>query len=207
MMSPGPEIAKVKLGRYLQEALKLRKNKQYKNALVLILVCGEYYWRQHQPTRAAGLLLEASDLFYLVRNLETSQRCLQGALDLMVQPHRLMWWEKEMIGDIFFLLACLTIIEDPITLTNRLNKYRNSLSKLQQARLRREDGYRVAIALRRAINRKSLDPINDLETKSTLRSRGKHATLFEHLEALSERYIIIQDGLIALRREIQQEDI
>ncbi len=207
MTSPGSEVAKTKLGQYFQEAKKLRTKTQYKEALVIILVSGEYYWRQHKPTRAAGLLLEASDLFYLNQNLETSQRCLRAALDLMIQQSRLTWWENELIGSIFLLTACLTIIGNPSSLRTQLNNYRNSLSKKQQTRVSREDGYRVAIALRRAINRKSLAPIDDLDTKTTLRNRSEYTTLYEHIQGLSERYVIIRDGLIALRRETHQEEI
>jgi len=207
MTSPGPDIAKGKLGQYLQEARTLRKKKQYKDALVIVLVSGEYYWRQHHSTRAAGLLLEASDLFYLEQNTETSQHCLRVALDLMAQVPRLKWWENELIGGIFLLTACLSIISDPGILSKQLSNYRSSLSQKQQARLSREDGYRVAVTLRRAIHRKSLTPINDLEMKTTLRSRSEYVTLYEYLQGLSERYVIIRDGLTALRRETQQEDI
>lgn len=205
MTSPGPEVAKVKLGQYLQEATKLRKKKQFEDALIVVLVSGEYYWRQHQPTRAAGLLLEASDLFYLAQKLDTCPRCLRAALDLMVQKTRFSWWESELMGSIFLLISCLAIIVDSNSLKIQLSNYRNALSKKQQTRLRREDGYRIALALRRAIRRKSLAPIDDLDSKPTLRSRTDYSTLYEHLQGMSERYVIIRDGLIALRRDIHQE--
>jgi hypothetical protein len=207
MTSPGLEVAKAKLGQYLQEAIKLRNKKQYKEALVVTLVSGEYYWRQHQPTRAAGLLLEATDLFYLQNNLKAGQRCLRTALELMTQKPQLTWWENELIGNLFLLTACLSIITNTVSVSTQLSNYRNSLLKKQQARLSREDGYRVAIALRRAINRRSLAPLDNLETKTTLRSRSEYATLYEHLQGMSERYVIIRDALTALRREIHQEDV
>jgi hypothetical protein len=207
MTSPEPEVAKAKLGQYLQEAKKLRKQKQYKDALVIVLVSSEYFWRQHQFTKAAGLLLEAADLFYLEQRIESSQRCLRMALNLVAQTPQSYWWEKEMTGQIFLLTACLTIIEDANNLSHQLNAFRMTLSKRQQERLGREDGYRVAIAFRRAITRNSLVPIDDLDTKTTLRSRSEYATLSEYLQGLSERYVIIWDGNIALRREAHQEDV
>ncbi len=207
MTSPGSEVAKAKLGLYLQEAKKLRKEKQYRYALVIVLVIGEYYWRHHLSTRAVGLLLEASDLFFLADNIVSSKKCLQAALDLIAQEPQRSWWEKELLGSIFLFSACITIIDDPPTLNAQLNSHRNTLSEKQQTRLSREDGYRVAIALRRAIGRKSLAPIEELETKTTLRSRSEYTTLYEYLQGMSERYVIIRDGLITLRREIQQEEI
>ena len=207
MTSPSSEVAKVKLGQYLQEAKKLRTEKQYRYALVIVLVSGEYYWRHHLSTRAVGLLLEASDLFFLADNLVSSKKCLQAALDLMAQEPQRSWWEKELLGTIFLFLACITIFDNSSTLSAQLNNYRKTLSEKQQSRLSREDGYRVAIALRRAIGRKSLAPIEDLETKTTLRSRSEYTTLYEYLQGMSERYVIIRDGLITMRREIHQEDI
>jgi hypothetical protein len=207
MTSPEPEVAKTKLGQYLQEAKNLRNQKKYKDALVIVLVSSEYFWRHHQSTKAAGLLLEAADLFYLEERIESSQRCLQMALDLVAQTPQFSWWEKEMAGTIFLLTACLTIIDETDNLSRQLNALRMTLSKRQQARLSREDGYRVAIALRRAIARNSLIPINDLDTKTTLRSRSEHATLSEYLQGLSERYVIIGDGVNALRLEAHQEDV
>jgi hypothetical protein len=206
MTSPGPGVAKAKLGQYLQEAKIFRAKKEYNSALLLILVSGEYYWRHHHPSRAAGLLLEAADLFYLQDALKSSQSCLQGALDLLIRKSPLTWWEKEMIGSLFVFAACLILIADAANLSKHIDIFRKSLSKKQQARFRREDGYRVAIALRRAVNRKSLGSLDELETKTTLRSRSEYATLYEYMQGLSERYAIIRDGLIALRREIHQED-
>lgn len=206
MTSPGPEVAKEKLGRYLQEAESLRKKKRHKAALVLTLVSAEYYWRHHQSTRAIGILLEASDLFFLIGNLQASQRCLETSLTLMTQELTLKWWEKELIGSIFLLSACNTIINDPAKITVQLNKYRNILSEKQQNRLSREDGYRVAIALRRAIGRQSLTPLDELESKATLRTSSEYSTLYEYLQGMSERYVLIRDGLITLRREIHQEE-
>lgn len=207
MTSPEPEVAKTKLGQYLQEAKKLRKQKQYKDALVIVLVSSEYFWRQHQSTKAAGLLLEAADLFYLEERIESSQRCLRMAFDLVVQTPQSNWWEKEMTGTIFLFTACLTLIDDTDNLNHQLNMLRTTLSKKQQERLGREDGYRVAIAFRRVITRNSQVPIDDLDTKTTLRSRSEYATLSDYLQGLSERYVIIRDGVIALRREAHQEEV
>ncbi len=205
MTSPGSDVAKAKLGQYLQEAAKLREKKQHEDALVFVLVSGDYYWRKHQPTRAAGLLLEASDLFYLAQKRDVSLRCLRAALDLMAPITQLSWWESEMIGSIFLFVACLVIIVDSLSLKTQLDSFLHILSKKQQARLRREDGYRIVIAFRRAIRRKSLAPIDDLDTKAPLRSRSVYTTLFEHLEGMSERYVIIHDGLVALQSETQLE--
>ena len=74
MTSPSPEVAKVKLGQYLQEADELRAQNKFQDALIVVLVAGEFFWRKHQPTRAAGLLLEASDLFFILQKLEASQQ-------------------------------------------------------------------------------------------------------------------------------------
>ena len=207
MTSPESEVAKKKLGQYLQEAKKLREQKQYKDALVIVLVSSEYFWRQHQPTKAAGLLLEAADLFYLEQRIESSQDCLRMALNLVVHTSQSHWWEKEMMGNIFLLTTCLAIIDDTDNLRHQLNALRMTLSKKQQERLGREDGYRVAIAFLRAIARNSLAPIDDLDMKSTLRSRSEYATLSEYLQGLSERYVIIGDGVIASRREVHQEEV
>ncbi|MFX1509107.1 MAG: hypothetical protein ACFFBR_02260 [Promethearchaeota archaeon] len=206
MTSPESEVAKTKLGQYLQEAKKLRRTKRYKDALLIVLVSAEYYWRKHQLTRAAGILLEASDLFYLDHNLVTSYRCLEVALSLMNQKARLTWWEKEMIGTLFLQAACLVIVDDPTQMSARLQDIRNLLSEKAQKARSREDGYRVAIALRRSINRRSLVPIDELETKTTLRIRSDYSTLYEYLQASSQRYAIIRDGLITLHREILQEE-
>jgi hypothetical protein len=206
MTSPESEVAKAKLGQYLQEAKKLRRAKRYKDALLAVLVSGEYYWRKHQPTRAAGVLLEASDLFYLEQNLVTSYRCLEVALKLMTQQTQLTWWEKEMVGSIFLLAACLALLDDPTRISARLQDIRNMLSEREQKARSREDGYRVAIALRRSIKRRSLAPIDELEIKTALRTRSDYSTLYDFLQSASQRYAIIREGLIALRREILQEE-
>ena len=176
-------------------------------ALVLVLVSSEFYWRKHQLTRAAGLLLEASDLFYTIQNLVTSRQCLTAALDLIIKKPGLDWWENELLGTIFLFTACLTLLETPSSINQGLNALRNTLSKKQQAQVRREDGYRIALAIRRAVQRHSLSPIDDLDTKTTLRSRSEYATLYEHLMGFAKRYVLIREGLIALRRETQQEDL
>jgi hypothetical protein len=205
MTSPGSDLAKAKLGQYLQEATKLREKKQYEDALIIVLVSGEYYWRQHEPTKAAGLLLEASDLFYLAQKPEASNSCLRAALDLMAPRAQLSWWERELIGNIFLLVACLSIIVDSNTLKTQLNSFYSVMPKKQQARIRREDGYRITVALRRAIKHKSLASIEELDSKAPLRSRSDYSTLYEHLQGISGRYVIINDGFIALRNEIQSE--
>ena len=206
MTSPESEVAKTKLGKYLQDAKKFREQEQYKDALVIVLVSSEYFWRQHQPTKAAGLLLEAADLFFLEQRIESSRGCLRVALNLVAQTPQSHWWEKELAGNIFLLTACLTIIEDTNNLSHQLTALRMTLSKKQRERLSREDGYRVALAFRRVIARNSLTPFDDLDTKTTLRSRSDYATLSEYLYGLSERYVIIRDGIIALQRETQQEE-
>jgi hypothetical protein len=207
MSSPSPEVAKEKLGQYLQEAYRLRKKNRPKNALILVLVSSEFYWRKHQPTRAAGLLLEASDLFYFIQNPVTSHQCLAAALELTIKKPSLDWWENELLGTIFLFAACLSLLERSSSINQRLNTLRNALSKKQQVQVGREDGYRVAIAIRRAVQRKSLSSIDDLDTKTTLRSQSEYTTLYEHLMGFAERYAIIRDGLTALRRKTQQEDL
>lgn len=206
MTSPSSEIAKAKLGQYLQEAQRAREKNQLQDSLILVLVSGEYYWRKHQPTRAAGLLLEASDLFYLLQLPEISYRCLSAALDLVKKKIPLVWWEYELLGNIFLFTASLAILNAPATLSQRLTHFRKALSKTQQSQVSREDGYRVATALRRAYQRRSLVPLDELDTKTTLRSQAESTTLYEYLTGEAERYILIRDGLTALRRETQQED-
>ncbi len=206
MTSPGPEVAKTKLGQYLQEAERLRNKNQYRAALIIVLVSGEYYWRKHQPTRAAGLLLEASDLFYLLENLEASHRSLSAALNLTARKPSRTWWENELMGNIFLLATCLMIIDDPSSISRHFSNFRNVLSTKQRSQISREDGYRVASAMRRAILRKSYAVIEELDTKTTLRIRSEYATLYEHLLGLTERYVLIRNGLITLQRFIQQED-
>lgn len=205
MTSPDPEIAKAKLGQYLQEAERLRQKNKIPAALVVILVSSEYYWRKHQPTRAAGLLLEACDLFFLKRDLEASQQCLSAALELLRMKPNLTWWESELLGDLFLFIACAALLDDPSTISQRLTDSRNKLSAKLQSQISREDGYRVAIALRRSAQRKSLAPLEELDSKVALRSRSKHATLDEHLFGLADRYSLIQESLTALQNRIRQE--
>lgn len=205
MTSPSPEIAKVKLGQYLQEADELRAQKQFQNALIIVLVASEFYWRKHQPTRAAGLLLEASDLFFMLQKLEASQRCLTTALDLITTKTLLKWWEKELFGSVFLFTASLALIESSSSISHRLSDLRQTLSVKQQSQIRREDGYRVALALRKAVKQQALTPIDDLDTKTTLRSHSDYTTLYEYLMGQAKRYVLIDNGLAALQHQIQQE--
>lgn len=206
MTSPGPEVAKAKLGQYLQEARRLRQRNQLQEAAVIILVCAEYYWRKHQLTRSAGLLLEACDLFYLLNNPNASQRCLDGALDLSQKQAPLAWWEREIIGNIFLLTAAITLISDPSVLSKQLRQFRDRLPKKLQRRVSREDGYRVTIALRRAQKQHSLSPIEALDAKATYRTRSEFTTLYEYVMGMAERYSLVRDALTTFRYETQQED-
>ncbi|MFW9830598.1 MAG: hypothetical protein ACFFD8_02360 [Candidatus Thorarchaeota archaeon] len=205
MTSPTPELAKEKLGQYLEDSRTLREKKQYKEALALILVSGEYYWRKHQHTRAAGLLLEACDLFYHLQTVNSCQTCLIAALELISKKAPLIWWENELLGTIFLFKACLTILTDSNTISEQIRNFREKAPKNLQSQISREDGYRVAVALKQAVKRESLSPIDDLDTKTTLRSRSDYTTLHEYLMGLAERYVLIGDCLRALRRETQQE--
>jgi hypothetical protein len=205
MTSPSPEIAKVKLGQYLQEAKELRAQNQPQNALIIVLVAGEFFWRKHQPTRAAGLLLEASDLFFVMQKFEASQSCLNSALELITSKTPLKWWEKELFGSIFLFTASLALIERSSSISRRLSELRQTLSEKQQSQIRREDGYRVALALRKAVKQQTLSPIDDLDTKSTLRSRSDYTTLYEYLLGQAKRYLLIDTGLTALQQQIQLE--
>lgn len=205
MTSPSPEIATVKLGQYLQEANELRAQNQFQNALIVVLVAGEFFWRKHQPTRAAGLLLEASDLFFMLQKLEASQGSLNTALELIATKMPLKWWEKELFGSIFLFTASLALIENSSSITQRLSDLRQTLSAKQQVQIRREDGYRVALAIRKAVKQQVLSPIDDLDTKTTLRSRSDYTTLYEYLMGQAKRYVLIDKGLVALQRHIQQE--
>lgn len=206
MTSPSPEIAKIKLGQYLQEADELRAQNQFKNALIIVLVAGEFYWRKHQPTRAAGLLLEASDLFFMLQKHEASQRSLNTALELIATKTPLKWWEKELFGSIFLFTAALALIENFSSISHRHSDLRQLLSKKQQSQIRREDGYRVALALRKAVKQQALSPIDDLDTKTTLRSHSDYTTLYEYLMGQAKRYVLIDKGLATLQHQIQQED-
>ena len=204
MTSPSTEIAKTKLGQYLQDANRFRRENQISAALVVVLVSGEYYWRKHQPSRAAGLLLEACDLFFLINDLRACQQCLDAALELLTKQN-LKWWENELLGDVFLFQACVALLEDFSTVSQRLTESRNRLPVKLQSQISREDGYRVAIAFRRVIQRKSLTPLNELDSKTTLRSRSKHTTLYEHLLGLVNRYALIQESLTVIQNSIQQE--
>lgn len=205
MTSPSPEIAKVKLGQYLQEADELREQNQFQNALIVVLVAGEFFWRKHQPTRAAGLLLEASDLFFMLQKLEASQGSLNTALELIATKTPLKWWEKELFGSIFLFTASLALIENSSSISHRLSELRQTLSTKQQSQIRREDGYRVALALRKAVKQQTLSPIDDLDAKTTLRSHSEYTTLHEYLMGQAKRYVLIDKGLDALQHHIQQE--
>jgi hypothetical protein len=204
-MTASPEMSKVKLGQYLREADEFRSQERYQPALILILVAGEFYWRKHHPTRAAGLLLEASDLFYVLQQPEASQLCLSIALDLITTQATLKWWEKELFGSIFLFAAALAVLENPSSIRSRINELRQTLSKKQQSQIRREDGYRVSILFRKAVKQESLAPIEDLDTKSTVRQHSEYTTLHEYLLGQTERYTLIKDGLAALQSEISQE--
>lgn len=202
MTSPTPEIAKEKLGQYLQNSRLLQEKNQYKEALVLILVSGEYYWRKHQPTRAAGLLLEACDLFYRSQTISNCQTCLAAALELITKKTPRVWWEKELLGNIFLFTASIAILDDSASISERLATIRNGLAKHVQTQIGREDGYRVAIALRRAVKRCSHAPIDELDSKKTLRSRSEYTTLYEYLMGLAERYVLIRDSLTTVVRNL-----
>jgi hypothetical protein len=205
MTSPSPEIAKVKLGQYLQEADELRAQNKFQNALIVVLVAGEFFWRKHQPTRAAGLLLEASDLFFMLQKLEASQGSLITALELIATQTPLHWWEKELFGSIFLFTAALALIERSSSISHRFSDLRRKLSVKQQSQIRREDGYRVALAIRKAVKHQALSPIDDLDTKTTLRSHSDYTTLYEYLMGQANRYVLIDKGLTALQQQIQQE--
>jgi hypothetical protein len=206
MTSPSPEVAQTKLGKYLQEEWRLRNANQLAEALVIVLVSGEYYWRQHFPIRAAGLLLEAADLFHLIEQKESSQRCLTAALNLILEGGPKTWWEYEIMANTFLLTACLAIIENPSLISKSIGNLRNLVPQRLQTRLQREDGYRVAINLRRTFRMRNLTLLEELDEKPTLRSSSDYTTLYEYLMGLSERYALIRDGITALRRITQLED-
>jgi hypothetical protein len=206
MTSPSSDVAQSKLGRYLQESRHLREQGHLVEALISILVGSEYYWRTHHPMRAAGLLLEASDLFYLLNEHGTSYRCLLGALGLAVEERPTLWWEFEILGDVFLLAVSLSVIDDSALTSQRIHDLREPLPKRLLFRASREDGYRIAIALRRAVHRRSLSPVDTLDTTPTLRSHSEFASLYEYLMASAERYSVVRDGLIALRHLTQSEE-
>lgn len=204
--SPTSDVAQAKLGQYLQEGQRLREQGQLTEALISILVGSEYYWRRHVPMRAAGLLLEASDLLYLLKEHDSSYQCLLGALRLAVEGRPTLWWEFEILADTFLLTVGLSIVQNPALVSPRMRDCRELLPKKLQHRVGREDGYRTAIALRRAVRHRSLSPVDALDTTPTLRTRSEFASLYEYLMASAERYSVVRDGLIALRHLTQRED-
>jgi hypothetical protein len=206
MTSPTSDVAQSKLGQYLQESQRLREQGRLTEALISILVGSEYYWRKHHPMRAAGLLLEASDLLYLLNEHSTSYQCLLGTLRLAVEGRPTVWWEFEIIGDVFLLTVSLSIIENPALAAPRIHDLRELLPSRLQSGVSREDGYRIAVALRRALRRHSLSPVDALDTTPTLRSHSEFASLYEYLMATAERYMLVRAGLIALRHLTQCED-
>jgi len=205
MTSPSREVAHAKLGQYLEESRRLREKNRLEEALVAILVGAEYYWRRHRPVRSAGLLLEAGDLFHLLERRSASQSCLQAALNLAVEGRTNQWWKFDIMATAVLLIACLALIEDPSTLSERLREIRELLPPRVLNRLRREDGYRLAITLRRSARRRDLTPLEALEVMPTRRASSEFATLREYLTSLSERYALIRDGLTALRHLAQPE--
>jgi hypothetical protein len=206
MTSPTSDVAQSKLGQYLQESGCLREQGHLTEALISILVGSEYYWRKHHPMRAAGLLLEASDLLYLLDEHGGSYQCLVGALRLAVEGRPTEWWEFEIMGDVFLLAVSLSIIENPALASPRIHDLRALLPTRLQSRVSREDGYRIAIGLRRALRRRSLSPIDALDTTPTLRSHSEYASLYEYLTASAERYMLVRASLTALRHLTQRED-
>lgn len=206
MTSPSFEVAQTKLGKYLQEEWRLRKTNHFAEALIIVLVGGEYYWRKHQPIRAAGLLLEAADLFHLLEQEQSSQRCLTAALNLTLEGRPKASWEFEILANIFLMTACLSLVENPPEIYKRIQNLRNMVPKKLQDRIQREDAYRVTITLRRTFRKRDLTPLEDLDTKPTIRSSSDFTTLYEYLMGLSERYTLIRDGITALRRITQPED-
>jgi hypothetical protein len=206
MTSPSTEVAQAKLGKYLQEEWRLRNANQLAEALVIILVSGEYYWRKHLPIRAAGLLLEAADLFHLIGQNESSQRCLTAALNLTIEGRPKSWWEYEILANIFLFAACLALTENPSSISKRIRNLRNLLTEKLQTRIPREDGYRIAITLRRTYRLRNLTLLEELDEKPTLRSSSEFSTLYEYLMGLAERYALIRDGVTTLRHITQPED-
>lgn len=206
MTSPSSDVAQSKLGQYLQESQRFREQGHLTEALVSILVGSEYYWRKHHPMRAAGLMLEASDLLYLLNEHDTSYQCLLGTLRLAAEGRPAVWWEFEILGDVFLLTVSLSITENPGLASSRIRSLRERLPKKLLSRASREDGYRIAIALRRAVRRRSLSPVDALDTTPTLRTHSEFASLYEYLMASAERYSVVRDGLVALRHLTQRED-
>ncbi len=170
------------------------------DALVATLVCAEFYWHENRFTRASGLLLEASDLFYLLDKCSTSQQCITTALHLAVQGQPTHWWEFDIIANSILFSACLSLIENPENLAKQFHDLRASIPERIRKRLGREDAYRVTLFLRRATRLQALTPITTLDTMSTLRSSSDFSTLYDYLTGHAERYALIRDGLTALRR-------
>ncbi len=172
-------------------------------ALVANLVSAEFYWSEQRFTRAAGLLLEASDLFYLLDKCATSQRCITTALHLAVQGQPTHSWEFDIMANALLFSACLSLIENPEILAEQFRALRTSVPERIQKRLGREDAYRVTLFLRRATRLQTLTPLTTLDTISTLRSSSDFSTLYDYLTGHAERYALIRDGLTALRRIAQ----
>ncbi len=173
------------------------------DALVAILVSAEFYWHKHRYTRAAGLLLEASDLFYLLDKCATSQRCITTALQLAIQEQPMHWWEFDIMANALLFSTCLSLIENPEGLAAQFRTLRASVPKRIQKRLSREDAYRVTLFLRRAVRLHTLTPLTTLDTICTLRSSSEFSTLHDYLAGHAERYALIRDGLTALQRLVQ----
>jgi hypothetical protein len=206
MTSLNSDAVQIKLGQYLQDARRLRENNQFRKALSIVLVVAEYYWRKHQPFRAAGLLLEAGDLFYLIQQNELSTRCLDAAFTLASSPPPRQWWEFEILASLVLFNAALALVETPSELSKRIRTLRNALPDPLRVKLGRQDGYRIAITFRRAYRSRSMHPINSLDMKLTTRKNAETDTLYEYLMNLTERYALIQDGLRALRQLMQDEE-
>ncbi len=173
------------------------------DALVATLVSAEFYWREERYTRAAGLLLEASDLFYLLDKRATSQLCITNSLHLAVQGQPTHWWEFDIMANTILFSACLSLIENPDNLSEQFRVARSSVPERIRKRLGREDAYRATLFLRRAARLQTLTPINALDAISTLRTSSDFSTLHDYLTGHAKRYALIRDGLIALRRIAQ----
>ncbi len=206
MASLSSDVGQIKLGQYLQDARRLRENNQFRKALSIVLVAAEYYWRKHQPFRAAGLLLEAADLFHLIQQNKLSIQCLGAAFTLASSPPPRQWWEYEILASIVLFNVALALIENPSELSKRIRTLRNALPDTLRVKLGRQDGYRIAITLRRAYRSRTIDPIDSLDMKFTSGKNAETDTLYEYLMNLTERYALIRDGLRALRRLMQNDE-
>jgi hypothetical protein len=203
LSSPSSELAYSKLGNYMQESWRLRSASMTTDALVATLVSAEFYWREHRFTRTAGLLLEASDLFYLLEKRGASQECITTALHLAVQGQPTQWWEFDIIANTILFTACLSLIENPENLAKQFRELRALIPEKMRKRVGREDAYRVTLFLRRATRIQTLTPIITLDTISTLRCSSDFSSLHDYLTGHAERYALIRDGLEALRRRVQ----